>query len=68
MLQESNTMQANSPPPKVYTVEDAAALLCVSKGTVYNLVKEGKIKALRLGNAIRIPKQFFDEWFDSLTQ
>lgn len=66
MLQESNTMQAEPPRTKVYTVEDAAKLLCVSKGTVYNLIKEGKIKVLRIGNAIRIPKRYFDEWVDSL--
>lgn len=66
MLQEHNTMQTMPPVRKVYTVEDAAQLLSVSKGTVYNLIKEGQIKALRIGKAIRIPKLPFDEWLENL--
>jgi len=65
MLQESTCMQSHSPQRVVYSVEDIAEMLSVSKGTVYNLVRQGKIKALRIGNTIRIPKQSFEEWLST---
>ena len=39
------------------TVEDAANILMVGKNRIYELLKQGKIKGMRIGNATwRIPK------------
>lgn len=47
-----------------YTVEEIAKLLSIGKTTAYALVKEGHFKIVRIGSAIRISKQSFDEWLD----
>lgn len=40
-----------------YTPDEVARLLKLSKGTVYRLVRDKVIKAVRLNRVIRIPKQ-----------
>lgn len=35
--------------PKVYTVDEVAAILKVRPRTVYELVKDGKIRAVKIG-------------------
>lgn len=37
------------PAPRVYTVEEVADILKVKPRTVYNLVKDGTIRAVRIG-------------------
>jgi excisionase family DNA binding protein len=37
------------------TVAEAAVLLKVSRATIYRLVAEGKVRAVRVSHAIRIP-------------
>ena len=37
------------------TVDEAAALLGMSRGGAYNAVREGTIPSLRIGRCIRIP-------------
>lgn len=40
---------------KVYTPEQVADMLQLSKNTVYELIKKGEITAKRLGKVYRIP-------------
>ncbi len=42
---------------KVYTPEQVAELLQLSKNTVYKLIDRGEIVAKRIGNTYRIPSQ-----------
>lgn len=42
---------------KVYTPEQVAKLLQLSKNTVYKLIDRGEIVAKRIGNTYRIPSQ-----------
>jgi excisionase family DNA binding protein len=42
---------------KVYTPEQVAELLQLSKNTVYKLIDRGEIIAKRIGNTYRIPAQ-----------
>jgi excisionase family DNA binding protein len=37
------------------TVEDAAALLGMSRGGAYNAIRAGEIPSLRIGRCIRVP-------------
>lgn len=46
------------------TVEDAAALLGISRGLAYDLVRRGEIPALRLGGRIVVPKRRLQEMVD----
>ena len=47
-----------------YTVDEIAKILNIGRTTAYALVKEGHFKIVRIGSAIRISKQSFDEWLD----
>ncbi len=50
----------------VLTVEEVAAILRVSKATVYRMVRERKIPALYIaGRMIRFPKESFLVWLNS---
>ena len=46
------------------SVDEIAKMLNIGRSTAYVLVKEGHFKAVRIGSAIRISRQSFDEWLD----
>jgi excisionase family DNA binding protein len=48
--------------PKVYTVEELAALLKVNPRTVYKMVDAGQIRSVRAGRQIRIPQEALDAY------
>ena len=60
----ANTQNTVAETKRIYTVEEIAKLLSIGKTTAYALVKEGHFKTVRIGSAIRISKQSFDEWLD----
>ena len=41
---------------------DLAARLGVTTGRVYQLIAEGVIPSVRIGRAIRIPREAWNEW------
>jgi DNA binding domain, excisionase family len=49
---------------KVYSVEEITALLGISRSSAYELVKQGLFKTVKIGRAIRISKQSFDDWLN----
>jgi excisionase family DNA binding protein len=51
-----------------YTVEEAAALLGISRGTAYDCVRSGAIPSLTFGRRIVIPRDAFDQPFESLNR
>ena len=66
MSQTWNGAKKGSPERRTYTVEEIAQILGIGRTSAYLLVKEGHFKIVRIGNAIRISKRYFDEWLDSL--
>lgn len=42
--------------PRVYTPEQTAEILQLSKNTIYQLIKRGEIVAKRIGKVYRIPQ------------
>ena len=60
----ANTQNTGAETKRIYTVEEIAKLLGIGKTTAYALVKEGHFKIVRIGSAIRISRQSFDEWLD----
>lgn len=48
----------------VYSVDEAAARLGISRGVAYEQVREGVIPAQRLGKRWVIPKVRFHAWLD----
>jgi len=51
---------------KIYTPEQVAAILQLSKNTVYNLIGRGEIVAKRIGKVYRIPAQSLSFVFTGL--
>lgn len=50
---------------ELVTVKQVANCLQVSRGTVYNLVKDGKLKAVKVrGNMIRLNRDEVCAYFD----
>ena len=47
---------------RLLTVNEVAALLRVSRMTVYRLIKEGQLKALRVGRSYRLREDDVDEY------
>lgn len=46
----------------VYSIQEVAELLGISKSYAYELVRKGTIPALELGKKRLIPKEKFTEW------
>ena len=44
------------------TVAEVAAIMRVSKMTVYRLVHSGEIEAIRVGRSFRVPRQAVDQY------
>ncbi len=42
--------------PDVLTVPDVQRALAVGRNAVYKLIKENRIKSIRIGKSLRIPK------------
>ena len=43
--------------PEFLRIKQAAKLMQVGRDTTYQMVKEGKIPSIRIGNQIRIPRK-----------
>ena len=48
--------------PELMTVEELGPDLRFTKKTVYKLLKQGSIRAIRIGNKWRIDKEVIDKW------
>ncbi|MCU0284430.1 MAG: helix-turn-helix domain-containing protein [Candidatus Nanopelagicales bacterium] len=47
---------------KLLTVAEVAAMLRLSKMTVYRMVNSGTLPALKVGRSVRIPEHVVDEY------
>jgi excisionase family DNA binding protein len=50
---------------KFLTVAEVAALMRVSKMTVYRLVNDGKLPAVRVGRSVRVPEKAVHDYLDN---
>lgn len=59
-------MKENEPQlKKVFTVDEIMDMLKVKRLTVHDWIKEGKMKAVRIGRQLRIPYEFYKEFMDN---
>ena len=50
---------------RCYTVREIQDILCISRASVYNLLKRNEFRWIRLeGSKYRLSKKSFDEWLD----
>lgn len=47
---------------KVYTVDDIMEILSITRRTVHNWIKTGRMKAVRIGRQLRIPIEFYEDF------
>lgn len=53
------------PGPAVYSVKEVSAMLSLSLGITYGLVRDGTIPSLRAGGRWLIPRRAFHAWLDA---
>jgi excisionase family DNA binding protein len=54
------------PERAVYNVREVSQMLSISLGGTYQLCRDGKIPALKLGGRWVVPKARFHTWLDNL--
>jgi len=52
---------------KVYTLEEIVAILSVTKRTIYNYIKNGDLKATKIGKYWRVQHADLQEFLDKGT-
>ena len=52
---------------KVYTLEEVAAILHITRRTLYTYVKEGKLKAVKVGKYWRVTEKNLEEFLSKGT-
>lgn len=67
VVTQTNAVKSPTESPKeetaVYTVEQVARLLAISRRSAYNLCNSTtEFRVLRVGGSIRVPKDSFDAW------
>lgn len=50
----------------VYSVQEVAEMLNLSKSYIYELIRREEIPSVKLGNKKLIPKEKFDNWLKAL--
>lgn len=48
--------------PLILTVKEVAEVLGLGRNTVYELVRQGKIRSIRIGRQIKVPKSALVEF------
>ena len=51
----------------MYTVNDIANVLKISRSKAYNLVNSNGFPAIKIGTTIRVPKEEFEKWINKFT-
>lgn len=58
-------MTTNVSTGELYTVAEVAAMMRVSKMTVYRLVQSGRINSIRFGRSYRVPQGAVRQYLDA---
>jgi excisionase family DNA binding protein len=54
--------------PLLYTAEEAAEVMKVSRSTVYDLMRERRLPSVKIGRARRIPVHALHTFLDELAE
>lgn len=54
--------------PAVVQVEDIQNMLCIGRNVAYRILKEGKIKTIKVGKRYIIPKKSVIEFLESVNK
>ena len=59
---------ANREPIRVYTLDEVAEVLKITRRTLYTYVKEGKLKAVKIGREWRVSEAALQDFIDKGTE
>ena len=51
----------------ILTIDEVMELLSVTRFTVHKWIKEGKLRAVRIGRELRVTKEYLEEFLESNT-
>ena len=51
----------------ILTIDEVMELLSVTRFTVHKWIKDGKLRAVRIGRELRVTKEYLDEFLESNT-
>ena len=51
----------------IFTIDEVMELLSVTRFTVHKWIKDGKLRAVRIGRELRVTKEYLDEFLESNT-
>lgn len=51
----------------LYTIDESAKMLSVSRSTIYELIKDGELKSIKVGKSHRVTLQAMNEFITSHT-
>ena len=52
--------------PLLVSVEEAAGLLGIGRTTLYELIRQGDVRPIRIGRCVRIPQRELEAYVDRL--
>lgn len=53
--------------PVVFSVQQVSTILAISRNTTYELIRSGRIRSIRIGRRIRIPRSALESYLDGMT-
>ena len=59
---------ANRKPIRVYTLDEVAEVLKITRRTLYTYVKEGKLKAVKIGREWRVSEDALQDFLNKGTE
>lgn len=59
---------ATKEPIRVYTLDEVAEVLKITRRTLYTYVKEGKLKAVKIGREWRVSEAALQDFIDKGTE
>jgi excisionase family DNA binding protein len=62
------TAQPSYELPLLYTVEETARILTVSRGKVFELIRLRELRSVKMGGLRRVPRSAIDEYIERLLQ
>ena len=63
-MADCNIGQTGQKEKRIYSVNEIAQILNISRGAAYELCRDAPFKVVKIGKCIRISKFSFDSWLD----